>query len=578
MAVTSHFISLRIAPGSTNLLQSSQAPMSNHVSVMEGSSIASSLDLTVTMTKEISNKHNPAKPAGQSCCASDRCSSLDGVIAFKAPTSVALSSSGDDSCYDVAVVSLQPSVLNQPSMESSPCCTTGVKTSANVCGVDGTKACTGSAPLATSCCASDDCKIDGAVPATILEARRLLQMCCELCWGTTAYTCCHSACCATACCLIGLHSKMKSILSKQPFSSGVDAAKDEAAKEHKTSLLSSTDRLLLSSPQSSSSSSNLLDEPVVVTLAVGGLTCTDCASSVEQKLRKLTGVTHVRVSAMTGQTEVTYNLPLLQSMLNAGAAQQGNKAALSSSQELNIDAFLVTQVEQLGFSAVVQQTTVANTLRFLVDTTELRSSLGAEKEGEDGAFLVDKLLTRAVLRLQCEPGVIIDSVTCQSDRPTGQHTIDVEYDPDVTGARVLLNLIATTGCPVVLDSFSAQIPREDSIAIQRRNWRRRWWFSALFCLPVVIIAFVFPAAGGAVGDAFSRELASGLSVSTLVLFLLATPIQFAVGWPLYDSAYRALRYGHNANADTLVMLSTSIAYFYSIIATICALAGSDFTG
>ena len=26
------------------------------------------------------------------------------------------------------------------------------------------------------------------------------------------------------------------------------------------------------------------------------------------------------------------------------------------------------------------------------------------------------------------------------------------------------------------------------------------------------------------------------------------------------------------------MLSTSIAYFYSIIATICALAGSDFTG
>jgi cation transport ATPase len=67
-------------------------------------------------------------------------------------------------------------------------------------------------------------------------------------------------------------------------------------------------------------------------------------------------------------------------------------------------------------------------------------------------------------------------------------------------------------------------------------------------------------------------------VSTLVLFLLATPIQFAVGWPLYDSAYRALRYGHNANADTLVMLSTSIAYFYSIIATICALAGSDFTG
>ena len=401
--------------------------MSDHVSVMEGSFIASSLDLPVTMTKEISNKLDPAKPAGQSCCASDRCSSQDGVVAFKAPTSVALSSCGDHSCYDVAVVSLQPSVLNQPPMESSPSCTTGVKTSANVCGVDSTKACTGSAPLTTSCCASDDCKIDSAIPATVLEARRLLQICCELCWGAKAYACCRSACCATACCLLDLHSKMKSILNKQPFSSGVDAAKEEAAKEHKTSLLSSKDKLLPSSPQSSSSSS-LLDEPVVVMLAVSGFTCTDCASSVEQKLRKLAGVTHVRASAMTGQTEVTYNLPLLKSTVDASAAQS-DTTVMSASQDFDINAFLVTQVEQLGFSAIVQQETAANTLRFLVDTNELRVSLGGESGGKDSAFLVDKLLTRAVLRLQCEPGVITDSVTCQLNHRTHQHSIDVEYNP-----------------------------------------------------------------------------------------------------------------------------------------------------
>ena len=447
-----------------------------------------------------------------------------------------------------------------------------MKSSASIGDVDSPKTCSSSAPLATDCCASDDCKTNNAIPAAVREARHLLQICCELCWGTKAYACCHSACCATACCLLDLHAKMKLILNKQPFSSGVDAAKEEAAKEDKTSLL-----LLPSSPQSSSSSSNLLDEPVVVTLAVNGFTCTDCASSVEQKLRKLAGVTHVRASAMTGQTEVTYNLPLLKSTVDASAAQS-DTTVISASQDFDITAFLVTQVEQLGFSAVVQQETAANTLRFLVDTNELRASLGGESGGEDSAFLVDKLLTRAVLRLQCEPGVITDSVTCQLNHRTHQHSLDVEYNPDVTGARVLLKVISLTGCPVALDSSSTLSPREDSIAIQRRNWRRRWWFSAFFCLPVVIVAFIFPAAGGAVGDAFSHELARGLTVSTLVLFLLATPIQFAVGWPLYDSAYRALRYGHNANADTLVMLSTSIAYFYSIIASICALAGSDFTG
>ena len=550
--------------------------MSDDVSVTEGSFSASSLDHPAADAKEINIEHNPVT---QSCCASDRCSTPHGVVAYKDPASDTVSSCGDHACCDVAAVPLQPSMLSHPPMDVSPCCTTGVvKSSASTCNVDGPKTCTGSAPLATSSCASDGCKIDSAIPAAVLEARRLLQICCELCWGTTAYVCCHSACCATACCLLDLHAKMKSILNKQPSSRVVDSTKDEVAKEHKTSLLSSPDRLLLSSPQSSSSSSNLLDEPVVVMLAVTGFTCTDCASSVEQKLRKLAGVTHVRASAMTGQTEVTYSLPLLKSTADAGADQQGDKAGASSSQDFDIDAFLIAQVEQLGFSAVVQQKTVANSLRFLVDATGLRAPLGGENAGDGGAFLVDKLLTRTVLRLQCEPGVITDSVTCQLNHETHQHSIDVEYNPDITGARALLHLIATTGCPVALDSSSALAPREDAIATQRRNWRRRWWFSALFCLPVVIIAFIFPAAGGAVGDAFRHELASGLSVSTLVLFLLATPIQFAVGWPLYDSAYRALRYGHNANADTLVMLSTSIAYFYSIIATICALAGSDFTG
>ena len=191
---------------------------------------------------------------------------------------------------------------------------------------------------------------------------------------------------------------------------------------------------------------------MVVTLVVSGFTCTDCASSVEQKLRKLAGVTHVRASAMTGQTEVTYNLPLLKSTFDAGAAQQSDKVVVSSSQDFDANAFLITQVELLGFSAVVQQATVANTLRFVIDTDRLRASLDAAKGGDDGAFLIDKLLTRAVLRLQCEPGVITDSVTCQLNHQTQQHSIDVEYNPDVTGARVLLNLIAMTGCPVALES------------------------------------------------------------------------------------------------------------------------------
>lgn len=46
-------------------------------------------------------------------------------------------------------------------------------------------------------------------------------------------------------------------------------------------------------------------------------------------------------------------------------------------------------------------------------------------------------------------------------------------------------------------------------------------------------------------------------------FILATPVQFILGWQFYKGAYGALR-NKSANMDLLVALGTSAAYFYSI--------------
>ncbi|SEO70849.1 Cu+-exporting ATPase [Amphibacillus marinus] len=45
--------------------------------------------------------------------------------------------------------------------------------------------------------------------------------------------------------------------------------------------------------------------------------------------------------------------------------------------------------------------------------------------------------------------------------------------------------------------------------------------------------------------------------------LLATPVQFYIGWQFYTGAYRSLKSG-SANMDVLVALGTSAAYFYSV--------------
>lgn len=49
-----------------------------------------------------------------------------------------------------------------------------------------------------------------------------------------------------------------------------------------------------------------------------------------------------------------------------------------------------------------------------------------------------------------------------------------------------------------------------------------------------------------------------------IMAILATPVQFFVGWRFYQGAFSALR-NRTTNMDTLIVLGTSVAYFYSLV-------------
>ena len=66
---------------------------------------------------------------------------------------------------------------------------------------------------------------------------------------------------------------------------------------------------------------------------------------------------------------------------------------------------------------------------------------------------------------------------------------------------------------------------------------------------------------GAQGDLLPRWLQ----------LLLATPVQFWIGWRFYDGAWKALR-GGGANMDVLVALGTTMAYVFSLIVTVFGLS------
>ncbi len=77
-----------------------------------------------------------------------------------------------------------------------------------------------------------------------------------------------------------------------------------------------------------------------------------------------------------------------------------------------------------------------------------------------------------------------------------------------------------------------------------------------------------------VGGVFSTVLLSGMLPNLPAIFynpwfqwLLATPVQFWAGSRFYQGAWSSLK-NKTTNMDTLVVLGTSVAYFYSVIVTL----------
>lgn len=99
--------------------------------------------------------------------------------------------------------------------------------------------------------------------------------------------------------------------------------------------------------------------------------------------------------------------------------------------------------------------------------------------------------------------------------------------------------------------------REDEKARKLRAYRvevRKFWLGVILTLPLVVQMFFMMATGR-------------MFLPNWVSLILATPVQFYVGWRFYKGAYHSLR-GGAANMDVLVSLGTSVAYVYSIVLTI----------
>ena len=91
------------------------------------------------------------------------------------------------------------------------------------------------------------------------------------------------------------------------------------------------------------------------------------------------------------------------------------------------------------------------------------------------------------------------------------------------------------------------------------NWFRLFLISLVCDVPTMYLVFVLPA----LPVMYLKDVQyRGIDLRTALIWLLATSVQFYVCAPLYLSAYRAIVYDR---MDSLICLSTSVAYLYSSI-------------
>jgi P-type Cu+ transporter len=146
-------------------------------------------------------------------------------------------------------------------------------------------------------------------------------------------------------------------------------------------------------------------------------------------------------------------------------------------------------------------------------------------------------------------GVLDVNVNLAAEKAT------VEYLPGAAETRDFARAVEDAGYGAVMEEETS----EDASAREYRGLRNKVIVGAILSALVLIgsLPHFFPAVEGPIPVAWLN----------FGLLVLATPVQFWVGWRFYEGAWKALKH-RQTNMNTLVAVGTSAAYFYSAVVTL----------
>lgn len=146
-------------------------------------------------------------------------------------------------------------------------------------------------------------------------------------------------------------------------------------------------------------------------------------------------------------------------------------------------------------------------------------------------------------------GIIKANVNFATEKAT------VEFNETSINENEINNAIEQLGYKVIkeVDHEVGKVVDREKEAREKdiRTLKSLFLFSLLLSIPIFLIAMPF------------EWLNIEIPYKNIILLLLATPIQFIVGYRFYRGAFSALK-AKTANMDTLIATGTSAAYFYSL--------------
>jgi len=126
----------------------------------------------------------------------------------------------------------------------------------------------------------------------------------------------------------------------------------------------------------------------------------------------------------------------------------------------------------------------------------------------------------------------------------------VEYNPEITSPKTFRAAIQSIGFDLLCDENEAvlqeEIKQHESVILKRKTI-----FSAILTLPVVVIGMFL----------------MDLPYANWIMLVLSTPVVFWFGRGFFVTAFKQLKHG-KTNMDTLVALSTGIAWTFSLFNTV----------